>query len=222
MRSAAVVAVSFALGWVCPAVGQAGEIAVLASGMQLRIDRYERVGERIKLYAASGVTEIAASDVVEFEHVADPPPPVSPAAPPAAPAAPPVELTPRQLVEQAAVKHGLPPEFVTLVAKAESAFNPKAISPKGAIGLMQLMPETAAQLKVDPNDPAQNAEGGVRLLRELLIRYQDHPDQVRRALAAYNAGEGAVARYGGVPPYRETQHYVHKIVEQYKKVAGPQ
>ena len=82
------------------------------------------------------------------------------------------------------------------------------------------MPATAAQLKVDPNDPEQNAEGGVRLLRELLIRYQDHPDQVRRALAAYNAGEGAVARYGGVPPYRETQHYVHKIVEQYKKIAS--
>jgi soluble lytic murein transglycosylase-like protein len=219
MRFAVIPALSLALASFCPA----GEIAVLASGMQLRIDRHERVGDRVRLYSASGVTELSAAEVVEFERVAEPPPPPSPT--PAAatePAPPKVELSPRELVEQAAVKHGLPPEFVHLVARAESGFNPKAVSPKGAIGLMQLMPATAAQLKVDPNDPSQNAEGGVRLLRELLIRYQDHPDQVRRALAAYNAGEGAVARYGGVPPYRETQNYVHKIVEQYKRIARPE
>jgi soluble lytic murein transglycosylase-like protein len=202
---------------------EAGEIAVLASGLQLRIDRHEFSGGRVKLYAGSGVTEMAAADVLEFEFAADPPAP-APASSPVGPiigTKPP--KSPRELVEQAAIKHGVPPQFVDLVARAESAYNPKALSPKGAIGLMQLMPETAAHLKVDPHDPEQNADGGVRLLKELLIRYQDHPDQLRRALAAYNAGEGAVSRYGGVPPYRETQQYVHKIVEQYKKtVANPQ
>lgn len=199
----------------------AGEIVVLASGLQLRVDRHERVGDRVRLFTAAGVTEIAAGDVVEVETFADPqrPAPVATPVTVEAPVAVKPERTPRELVEQAAAKHGLPPEFVKLVARAESAFNPKAVSPKGAIGLMQLMPGTAAQLKVDPHDPEQNAEGGVRLLKELLIRYQEHPDQLRRALAAYNAGEGAVARYGGVPPYRETQHYVHKIVEQYKRIA---
>jgi soluble lytic murein transglycosylase-like protein len=180
------------------------------------------VGDRIRLYTADGMTEMAATEVVEFEKVAEPVAEAPRAAEAPVPEPPRVELSPKELVEQAAVKHGLPPEFVRLVARAESGFDPKAVSPKGAIGLMQLMPATAAQLKVDPNDPAQNAEGGVRLLRELLIRYQDHPDQLRRALAAYNAGEGAVARYGGVPPYRETQNYVHKIVEEYRKVAAPQ
>jgi len=200
---------------------EAGEIAVLASGMQLRIQRHEIVGDRVKLYTGSGVTEMAAAGVVEYEQFEDPAPPAPAFAPPV-PAAPKPRLSPRELVDQAATRHGVPAEFVHLVARAESAYNPKALSPKGAIGLMQLMPETAAHLKVDPHDPEQNAEGGVRLLKELLIRYQDHPDQLRRALAAYNAGEGAVAKYGGVPPYRETQQYVHKIVEQYKKTVAHQ
>ena len=210
----------FRLAFVClTAVGSlnAGEIILLASGMQLRVDRHEKAGDRIRLYTGTGVMEIAAADLVEVEQVADPVA-VAIAELPAV-VTPKVQRSPREMVEQAALKHGLPPEFVNLVARAESAYNPKALSPKGAIGLMQLMPGTAAQLKVDPNDPEQNAEGGVRLLKELLIRYQEHPDQLRRALAAYNAGEGAVARYGGVPPYRETQNYVHKIVEQYKRIA---
>ena len=197
----------------------AGEIVLLHSGLQLRVDRLERTGSRIRLYSAAGTTEIAAAEVVEVEHVADAVTALPDAPESAAPPVLPPARSPRDLVELAAIKHGLPPEFVRLVAGAESAFNPKALSPKGAIGLMQLMPGTAAQLKVDPHDPAQNAEGGVRLLKELLIRYQEHPDQLRRALAAYNAGEGAVTRYGGVPPYRETQNYVHKIVEQYKRIA---
>ena len=197
----------------------AGEIILLASGMQLRVDRHEKAGDRMRLYTGTGVMEIAAADLVEVEYVADAVPPVAALELAVQVVPPKVQRSPRELVEQAALKHGLPPEFVNLVARAESAYNPKALSPKGAIGLMQLMPGTAAQLKVDPNDPEQNAEGGVRLLKELLIRYQEHPDQLRRALAAYNAGEGAVARYGGVPPYRETQNYVHKIVEQYKRLA---
>ncbi|MBL8175470.1 MAG: lytic transglycosylase domain-containing protein, partial [Bryobacterales bacterium] len=97
------------------------------------------------------------------------------------------------------------------------AYRPDAISHKGAIGIMQLMPATAASLNADPHDPEQNVEAGTRLLRELLLQYQDYPDQVRRALAAYNAGPGAVQKYNGVPPYRETQSYVNKILDAYRR-----
>jgi len=86
---------------------------------------------------------------------------------------------------------------------------------------MQLMPATAAALNVDPHDAEQNAEAGARLLKDLLLQYQNQPDQLRRALAAYNAGPGAVAKYNGVPPYRETQLYVDKIVGQYKRTLAP-
>lgn len=192
-------------------------MAVLANGFSLRVDRHERSGDEYVLYTATGVTRVPASEIVEFETIATvtatPAPPVTAAAP--KPAA--VPATPLQLVERAAEKHGLPADFVKLVARAESAFNPKALSPKGAIGLMQLMPQTAAALNVDPHDAEQNAEAGARLLKDLLVQYQDQPDQLRRALAAYNAGPGAVAKYNGVPPYRETQLYVDKIVGQYKR-----
>jgi soluble lytic murein transglycosylase-like protein len=194
------------------------ELAVLTNGFSLRVDRHEREGNEFLLFTASGVTRLAVTEVVEFEPLL-PPPMVAAAAAPLVetPKAPVVPLTAQQLVERAAEKHGLPAEFVKLVARAESAFNPRAVSPKGAIGLMQLMPQTAAALRVDPHDAEQNAEAGARLLKELLLQYQDQPDQLRRALAAYNAGPGAVARYNGVPPYRETQMYVDKIVGQYKR-----
>ena len=202
----------------------AAEIALLANGLQLRIDRHEQQGGEYLLYAASGVTRIPAVNVVGFETIPDSARPAAPPAPAPNPA-PAVSAstanlpakTPEQLLEEAAMKHGIPISFVKLVARAESAFNPKAVSPKGAIGLMQLMPATAQSLGADPWDPAQNAEAGARHLKELLEKYEDYPDQLRRALAAYNAGPGAVQKYNGVPPYRETQGYVHKIVEQYKR-----
>lgn len=189
----------------------------MANGFSLQVERHERAGEEFLLYTAGGVTRLPVTDVVEFETIVAPVIPV--AAPVVADAAklPAAPATPQQLVERAAAKHGLPAEFVKLVARAESGFNPAALSPKGAIGLMQLMPATAASLKVDPRDAEQNAEAGARLLKDLLIQYQDQPDQLRRALAAYNAGPGAVAKYNGVPPYRETQLYVEKIVGQYKR-----
>ncbi len=98
--------------------------------------------------------------------------------------------------------------------KAESGFKPDALSPKGAIGLMQLMPETARTLGVDPHDPSQNARGGAQYLRDLLSRYENDPNQVLLALAAYNAGPAAVERYHGVPPYAETRAYVAAILDR--------
>ena len=197
--------------------GSGAELAVLSNGFSLRVDRHEQQGNEVVLYTASGVTRMPLSSVVEFEAISEPAkvPVVLAALVP--PKLEKVSATPTQLVERAAEKHGLPPDFVKLVARAESAFNPNALSPKGAIGLMQLMPQTAAALNVDPHDAEQNAEAGARLLKDLLLQYQHQPDQLRRALAAYNAGPAAVAKYNGVPPYRETQLYVDKIVGQYKR-----
>lgn len=129
---------------------------------------------------------------------------------------PPAPVSIPQLIDKAAERHGLPPAFVRSVAEAESAFRPNAVSSKGARGVMQLMPGTAQALGVNPDDPAENIEGGARLLRMLLLQYQDQPDQVRRALAAYNAGAGAVQKHGGVPPYRETQVYVERVLRKYR------
>jgi soluble lytic murein transglycosylase-like protein len=114
------------------------------------------------------------------------------------------------LIRQHASQHGLRPELVRAVIQVESAFNPQAVSPKGAMGLMQLMPATAKRFGViDPFNPAENIRAGVSYLRQLLERY-DHDEQL--ALAAYNAGPGAVDKYGSkVPPYKETQNYVRKI-----------
>ena len=118
----------------------------------------------------------------------------------------------RTLVRDAAIRSGLPPTLVESVARVESALRPEAMSPKGALGVMQLMPATARMLDADPHDTAQNIDAGARLLRELLIKYGG---DVVKALSAYNAGEGAVDRYRGMPPYPETQDYVDKVIRTY-------
>lgn len=118
------------------------------------------------------------------------------------------------LVEYTAKRHAVDPELVDAVIRAESGYNPAAISQKGAAGLMQLMPATARQLgAADRFNPVENLEAGVKLLKQLRERYGDD----RLALAAYNAGEGAVQKYNGVPPYRETAEYVRKVEEQYRR-----
>ena len=114
-------------------------------------------------------------------------------------------------ITDAANRYGIPERLVTAVIRAESGFNPRAVSRKGAQGLMQLMPQTASSLGVrNAFDPKQNIEGGVRHLRYLIDRY---PGNLPLALAAYNAGAGAVDTYRGIPPYPETQDYVRKILQ---------
>lgn len=192
----------------------AGEYAVLSTGFRIHADRHEVDGNSIKLFTKDGMIEVPTTTVSSFEneeYVAPPPAPVAVAAP-----LPPQPTSndPKTLVHDAAIRHALPPAFVASVAKAESAMNQRAVSPKGAIGVMQLMPGTAKALDADPHDTEQNIDAGTRLLRELLIKYDG---DVVKALAAYNAGPGAVAKYNGLPPYRETQDYVNKVIRDYQK-----
>lgn len=203
-----------------------GETAILLSGMSLHIDRHEDAGAMVRLFRGQGITELPKSAIAAFE--ADEPEPPSPAPPSAtlaqtqgqvqAPAQPPKPAAdPHALVKDAATRAGLPPAFVESVAKTESGFDPAAVSPKGALGVMQLMPATAKALGADPGDPAQNIDAGARLLRDLLLKYDG---DVVKALAAYNAGEAAVDHYNGVPPYPETQHYVNTVVRDYLNSGG--
>lgn len=191
---------------------------VLQSGSHLPMDRWEKSGDQILIYREGGVLTLAAADVVEFLEEMDAPQPVAVVVAIAEAVAKPevLQTDPKLVIAEMAEQYGLPAKFVSSVARAESAYRMDAVSPKGAIGVMQLMPGTARELGVDPSDVRQNIEGGTKLLRDLLVQYQNDPDQVRKALAAYNAGAGAVAKYGGVPPYRETQNYVDRVLKNYQ------
>lgn len=197
-----------------------GEYALLSSGLRLRIDRHEPAGSSMRLYTGKdSFVDVGAESVASFEldDYVPPPPQPDPPAPVPAPT-PAKKIDPKAMLRDAAARYALPAAFVESVAKAESALKPNAVSPKGAIGVMQLMPATARALSADPNDTEQNIDAGTRLLRELLLKYNG---DVAKALAAYNAGEGAVNKYQGVPPYRETQMYVDKVIRTYLRESSP-
>ncbi len=203
----------------------AGEYAVLDNGFRIHADRHEVTGQSIRLYDPTGTIELPAARIARFESDD------APAAPPQAqanpveaqPVAPPAAgENPFELAHEAAAKLALPASFESLVEsvmRAESALNPAAVSPKGAIGLMQLMPDTARTLNVNPKVPRENADGGARYLRDLLARYEGRPDQVLLALAAYNAGPEAVEKYHGVPPFRETHDYILRVLHGWNPAA---
>ena len=181
------------------------ERAILSNGFEMRIDRHEVTGDRTELYLHGGSIELPTAQIVRYE--VEPGPAQLKEDP--KPSASAIEL-----LREAAQRYGLPARLLESVAKAESGFRNDAVSKKGAIGIMQLMPETARTLGADPKDPRQNVDAGVRFLRDLLLKYQDDAYQVRKALAAYNAGPAAVDRYNGVPPFRETVQYVERIMTQ--------
>lgn len=210
------------------------ELAVLKNGFSIKHERREVIGSVTRLFTSadrSSYVDVPTSEIEHFETVLEDPAPTFPGpntslpAPSADvtrslnfPARPVTDLN--QVVNEASGRYQLDPDLVNSVIKAESGFKVRAVSPKGAQGLMQLMPGTATQLGV-PNafDPQANVEGGTKYLRELLEKYNF--DMVK-ALAAYNAGPQRVERFGGVPPYSETKQYVRRIVIDFNKKKAAQ
>ncbi|MGH9614572.1 MAG: lytic transglycosylase domain-containing protein [Bryobacteraceae bacterium] len=195
----------------------AGEYAVLSSGFRIHAETHTVAGGIVHLNTGTGEITVPASSVIRFEAEDYVPPAPKPAEPTAAPVVAARSADPREIVKLAAREAQLPPELVDSVVRAESGYRSGAVSRKGAVGLMQLMPGTAKALHADARDPAQNIYAGTMYLRELLARYQNSDHQVSQALAAYNAGPGAVDKYHGVPPYRETREYVNRVLNRYNK-----
>lgn len=192
----------------------ARETVYLASGFSITADSHTQVDGVFVLRVGSGTVEYPAEEIREIVAIPDAPTPASAQLAVAAPA------KPQAILKVAARAEGVDEIFVRSVAKVESGLRQEAISNKGALGLMQLMPGTAAELGVDPNKADQNALGGARYLHALLERYHYNPVLT---LAAYNAGPGAVARYRGLPPYYETRTYVVRVLKEYErqlKLAG--
>src|SRR6266498_670614 len=204
----------------------ADEVAVLKNGFSIQHKRRETVGNLTRLYVSvdgSNFVDVPTGQIEHFEVVADEPGTSNRVSPSPLPLrtlrGPGVQTQPKidlaEIVNEASGKYRLDPDLVNSVIKAESGFNVRAVSHKGAQGLMQLMPGTASQLGV-PNafDPQANIDGGTRYLRELLERYNF---DLVKALAAYNAGPQRVEQFGGVPPYYETRRYVARIVNDFNK-----
>jgi Transglycosylase SLT domain len=216
----------------------ATEVAILRNGFTIRHEKRILVGNTTRLFLSTtdetSFIDVPTAQIESIEPDLSPSPTPDPApgpsatpqtgvvAPPASPAAaasipPAAHPTMRvaDAVSAASDRYRLDPDLLNSVIRAESGFNPHAVSRKGAQGLMQLMPETASKLGV-PNafDPGANVDGGTRYLRELLERYNF---DLIKALAAYNAGSKRVEQYHGVPPYQETRHYVASIVRDFNR-----
>jgi soluble lytic murein transglycosylase-like protein len=195
----------------------ASESAVLRNGFSILHQRRQIIGTITRLYVddKDSFVDIPTIEIDHFEPAPDAPTPTPRLAP-----KPEVKNTPHsfdlnQAVKDASGTYRLDPDLVTSVIHAESGFNVRAVSPKGAQGLMQLMPQTASQLGVhNAFDPQANVEAGTRYLRELLERYDF---DLIKALAAYNAGPQRIDQYHGVPPYYETKAYVARIVRDFNK-----
>lgn len=185
------------------APGARADYAVLRAGQRVHINGYLRQGSKILLYVAGGSIVVDSSDIIRFE-----PEDTFTSAPPGVAAIAPFA----EQIRTAAAQNGVDAKLVSSVIAAESNFNSRAVSPKHAMGLMQLMPHTAANLAVrNPFDPAQNINAGTRYLKQLLDQYHGN---LSLALAAYNAGPGTVAQYGGVPPFPATHKYIRSVKEK--------
>jgi hypothetical protein len=209
---------------VCP-LARAAEHVTLKNGFEVDCVRREAVGDKVRLYFArsaasaedSNYMEVAADSVVRVETVADVPEPViavtmpTPMAIMTAPTKEEMHL----MLAQAGAAHNIDEDLLASVVRAESAGQVRAVSRTGARGLMQLMPGTASAMGVSDSFKAdQNIAGGTAYLDWLLTRYRDN---VALALAAYNAGPGAVDKYHGVPPYRETRAYVARVIREFNR-----
>jgi soluble lytic murein transglycosylase-like protein len=189
----------------------AAELAVLRNGSTIRCQGRQNLGTEVRLYIADApgsYVDVAAEDIARFENDDRIPPRVEISA--ASPGqSTPMPTTLDEIIQDASRRNNLDRELIRSVIRTESNFRVDAVSPKGARGLMQLMPETAEQLGiVDVFDPSENVEGGARYLRQLLDRFGG---DLTRALAAYNAGPARVEQYNGVPPFAETRMYVSRI-----------
>lgn len=193
----------------------AADNALLRNGYAIRHERREALadGATTRLYISSSnddFVDVRTADIAGYEAAPDiPAPSVLPTPAPATP------QTLAEIVHEASDKTLLDEDLLYSVIKAESDANPKAVSRKGAQGLMQLMPQTAKKLGVDNAfDARANVYGGSRYLHDMLVRFNF---DLAKALAAYNAGPEAVAKYHGVPPYRETRLYVAHIIKDYNR-----
>ena len=197
----------------------AAEAVLFEDGRVLEVDGVESRGDTLVLSLPGGsAMAVPAWRVSGWHPVERRAPPPEP--PVAAAREPWQELAGgyAELIERAAETHRVDPILLTAVARAESSFDPRAVSPKGAQGLMQLMPQTASRFGVrDAFDAEQNVDGGARYLGWLLERFSGRTDL---ALAGYNAGEAAVDRHSGIPPYPETEAYVRKVLEQAERLRG--
>ena len=194
----------------------ASQVAVLRNGFTIRHESRDSIGSITRLYTSadkSSYVDIPTEQIQRFEVDLTPAP--SPAPSPVMPRSAVTKPNLQEVIKGASDKQLVDEDLVNSVIRAESGFNPHAVSNKGAQGLMQLMPDTASKLGVkDAFDTGANVEGGTRYLRELLDRY--HYD-LAKALAAYNAGPQRVDQYRGVPPYHETRAYVARIIREYNK-----